>query len=116
MITVPFAKKKNDDQYVMFLFRMEYENDLILTLGPQQKINKHDFDQLLNSYIILLQIKDERYKNTPMTNIILSYKIIPKDKLVLKKSKIYDPQLKIKKLPFYTFFGYNLPVTTDLKL
>jgi hypothetical protein len=89
--------KLKDDQYVMFLFRMAYDNDLILTLGPQQKINKHDFKQLLNSYITLLHIKDEMYRNTPMKNIILSYKIIPEDKLEMKKSRIYDPALKIKK-------------------
>jgi len=29
--------KFSDQTYVKLLFRMEYENDMILTLGPQQK-------------------------------------------------------------------------------
>ena len=29
----------SDQTYAMLLFRMEYEQDIILTLGSQQKIN-----------------------------------------------------------------------------
>lgn len=105
--------KLSDKTYVMLLFRMEYKQDIILTLGPQQKINKYDTSELLKSYISLLELKDAQYKNTSMTNIILSYKIIPEDKLVMKQSRIHMPTLK--KLTFHTFFGYNLPLTTDLK-
>jgi hypothetical protein len=103
----------SDETYVMLLFRMEYEEDIILTLGPQQKINKYDLSELVKGYISLLEIKDAKYKNKSMNSIIISYKIIPEDKLVMKKSRIYMPE--VKKLSFYTFFGYNLPLTTDLK-
>lgn len=96
----------------MILYRMEYENGRILTLGSQQKINKYDLIELTESYITLLEIKDDQYKNTPVTTIIISYKIIPKDKLIMKTSKIYKP--KRKKWFFYTFFGYSLPTTTDI--
>jgi hypothetical protein len=106
--------KLSSDTYVMILFRMEYETKQILTLGPQQKINKHDIKELLSSYKALLEIKDEKYKNTPMNSIIISYKVIPEDKLVMKKSKIYIH--KLKPLSFYTFYGYDLPTTANFTL
>ena len=107
--------KLSDDTYLLILFRMEYANDLIFTLGPQSKINKHNFNELLNSYKNLLQIKDDRYKNTALNNIIISYKIIPSDKLLLKNSRIFNPQIKGNKTKFYTFFGYSLPTTTNFR-
>jgi hypothetical protein len=95
---------------------MEYDNDLILTLGPQSKINKHNFEELLKSYKNLLQIKDERNKNTPLNSIIISHKIIPDDKLLLKNSRIFNPEIKPNKTKFFTFFGYSLPTTTNFRL
>lgn len=106
--------KLSSDTYVMILFRMEYETNQILTLGPQQKINKHDIKELVSSYKALLEIKDEKYKNTPMNSIIISYKVIPEDKLVMKKSKIYIN--KLKPLSFYSFYGYDLPTTANFTL
>jgi len=97
---------------------MEYDNDLILTLGPQSKINKHNLVELLNSYKNLLEIKDDKYKNTPLKNIIISYKIIPNDKLLSKNSRIFNPQIKSNKTKFFTFLsegGYSLPTTTNFR-
>lgn len=110
-----FMSKLSDDTYLLILFRMEYANDLIFTLGPQSKINKHNFNELLNSYKNLLEIKDDRYKNTALNSIIISYKIIPSDKLLLKNSRIFNPKIKPNKTKFYTFFGYSLPTTTNFR-
>lgn len=110
-----FMSKLSDDTYLLILFRMEYANDLIFTLGPQSKINKDNFNELLKSYINLLSIKDDRYKNTPLKSIIISHKIIPEDKLLSKNSKIFNPEIKPKKPRFFTFFGYSLPTTTNFK-
>ena len=107
--------KLSDNTFILILFRMEYDNDLIFTLGPPSKINKHNFEALLKSYITLLQIKDDRYKNTPLKSIIISHKIIPEDKLLSKNSKIFNPEIKPKKPRFFTFFGYSLPTTTNFK-
>ena len=107
--------KLSDKTFILILFRMEYDNDLILTLGPQSKINKNNFEELLKSYKNLLEIKDDRYKNTPLKNIIISYKIIPNDKLLLKNSRIFNPQIKGNKTKFFTFFGYSLPTTTNFR-
>ena len=107
--------KLSDKTYILILFRMEYDNDLIFTLGPQSKINKHNFEELLNSYKNLLGIKDDRYKNTPLKSIIISHKIIPDDKLMSKNSRIFNPQIKPNKTRFFTFFGYSLPTTTNFR-
>ena len=106
--------KLSDKTYIMILFRMEYDIDLVFTLGPQSKINKHNFTELFNSYKNLLEIKDDRYKNTPINSTILSYKIIPDDKLILKNSKIFNPS-RPNKTRFFTFYGYSLPTTTNFK-
>lgn len=105
--------KYTDNRYLMLLFRIHYVDGMFATLGPQQKINKNDFEKLLQSYIALLQIKDARYRTTGIKNIILTFKIIPDDKLSSKTSRIHN--IPKPKLQFYKFYGYNLPLTTDLK-
>jgi hypothetical protein len=107
--------KLSDNTFILILFRMEYDNDLIFTLGLQSKINKHNFEALLKSYINLLQIKDDRYKNTPLKSIIISHKIIPDDKLMFKNSKIFNPEIKPKKPKFFTFLDivYQLQLISN---
>jgi hypothetical protein len=78
-----------------------------------QKINKSDFEDLLTLYKTTLEIKDESYHISPITQIIFSYIIIPSDKLISGKSKLIDNK-KNKKVETYKMFGFKFPSTMDL--
>lgn len=104
-----------DDQYVILLFRIQFEDGIYATLNHLQKINKNDFKELLDLLSDILDIKSEEYHSTPIKNVIISYKIIPADKLVLHKSKLVT-NIKKRKVTTYKFYGYNLPATMDYNL
>jgi hypothetical protein len=92
---------------------MKFHSGSFKTLGPLQKIQKGDFDDLLILYKSILESKDDQYHTTPITQIIFSYIVIPSDKLQSEKSKIIDIQ-KNKKVETYKMFGFKFPSTMDL--
>jgi hypothetical protein len=103
--------KLNDDQYVLFIFKVQYSIGNYASLSSLQKINKNDFILLLDILKKEYNIKLEEYKSTEIINIIYSYTIIPSDKLETKESKLTSSVNK--SIPFYRFFGYNFPSTMD---
>jgi hypothetical protein len=105
--------KLDNHQFIIILFRVQYFNGLYSTLNNIQKVNKHDFETLYNLYSSTLDLKAEDYNTTEIINIIFSYKIIPENNLVTKKSKIESKIKQNNNIINYKFAGYNLPKTMD---
>lgn len=101
--------KLNKDQYILFLFRIHFENDIYITLNNIQKFNKTDFKELLDSYCKSVNTKNEKYLSLKISRIIFTYKIIPMNKLIITKSNI---TFSNKKLSIYKIFGYILSTIT----
>ena len=80
------------------------------------KVNKDDFDKLLEIYKNIFELLDERYKTDPVDHFVVSYNIIPKNLLKSNKSLIRNYREDNKKLAWNTMFGTNLPNTADFKL
>jgi hypothetical protein len=108
--------KLDNNQFVLILFRIKYLDYNVATLGETNKVNKDDFDKLLELYKNIFELLDERYKTDPVDHFVVSYNIIPKNLLKSNKSLIRNYREDNKKLAWNTMFGTNLPNTTDLKL
>jgi len=105
--------KLDHNEFILLFLKFKFSAGSYKTLGPLQKINKGDFDDLLTLYKTILENKSAEYHNTPITRIIFSYIRIPSDKLKSDNSKITDTK-KNKKVESYKLYGYNFPSTMDL--
>jgi len=105
----------NDNDFFLLFLKIKFHEGGFKTLGPLQKINKSDFDDILTLYKTILESKDEYYLTTPITLIVFSYITIPSDKLTSNKSKITNIK-KERKVDTYKLSGYNLPATMDLSM
>jgi hypothetical protein len=99
----------------MILFRIKFTDGNYATLTKLQKVNNSHFNDLLNLYQEVLDIKSEDYHENEIIEIIFNYQIIPDDKLINNKPKIIK-DIKQIKINSYKFFGYNLPSTMDYNL
>jgi hypothetical protein len=104
-----------DNKMVMFILRVEYLDNTVVTLGNLQKINNYNFNDLFNIYKDILYWKDEEYKNRELKNLIFSYKIIPDTKLINNNPKLSIIN-KNRNKSTYKFMGWNLPNTIDFRL
>jgi hypothetical protein len=104
-----------DDQFVLVLFRVIYD-DFIMTLGEMQKINKKELAKITELYKKLFELKDEHYKTSGVKSFVISYNIIPDYKLKSNKSFIRHYREDSKGITWNTIFGTNLPNTADINL
>jgi len=62
-----------DNQHVLLLIRVKFENNQIATLSDMQTINKSSKDYLLGFIKDKFNLSNETYKITPISSIIFSY-------------------------------------------
>lgn len=78
-----------NDQYVIFILKARYTDGDHVSLSQIQKVNKDDLDKVLENFIRLSDIKLEDYFNSPVDQIIISYKLISnqtnKFKIIINK-------------------------------
>ena len=96
----------SDDQIVCVLLKIQFNNGQFSSLGSMQKIFKFDLIKLFQLYIDLIEIKSNEYKTTNIQNLIIVYSIVPKNKILLKKTNII-PKIE-NKLNFYSYLGFVL--------
>ena len=106
--------KLSDKQYVIFVFKIKYNNGLNLTLCNKKKINNKNFNEIILNCYNILKLRIKEYKTFKISEIIISYKIIiiSDKKLSLKNilyKNIYIFKLRSLIKEFYKFFYYNLP-------
>src|SRR5229473_2201283 len=106
-------KKLSNDKFIYLLLRVKYQNNDCYTLGIMQKINNKDYNELLTFYIKFLTFKKDNYLNDTIDTIIITYKIIPDEKLLSKESKIGGSIKQQTKIESFKFLGYNLPNSID---
>lgn len=83
----------DEAQYVMFSFKLLYENKY-MGLGPMKKQKKKDLTKLLALLTSFLDLKSEEYKSTELKGIIFQYLIIPINKILNLKFKLVKPTQK----------------------
>src|ERR1700704_710224 len=101
-----------DNKMVILLFRIQYEDKSFRTIGNLQKIDKSQFSSLYRLLTDLLSILSNDYKTLPIINVVFSYKIIDTEN---KSPKIDSNNIKTHTLPTFKFYGYNLPLTMNIK-
>lgn len=104
-----------DDQYVLLIWKVRYIDGSYASLSHIQKVNLSDLELILENFNKLTDIKSEDYFTTPVDKVVVAYRLISDEKLLIKKSKITE--IKPKDLtPVTRMKGYNFPNTTDLNL
>jgi len=106
--------KLEKHQVVYVLLKVKFDDDSYATYSKLQSVNNSMFEDLFEILLGFLDSKAENYSNKVITHVIFQYHIcspLSKDiRTNLSKSDI------LKKVPLFNFVGYNLPVTTALKL
>lgn len=103
----------DNNQFILLILKIKYINGKHVSLSYVQKVNKSDFNKVLENFQDSLDIKSEEYSNSEMEKIVLSYKLISDSKLKVKKSKITPIRIKESK-PETRIFGYNFPNSTEI--
>lgn len=103
----------DNNQFILLILKIKYINGKHVSLSYVQKVNKSDFDKVLENFKDSLDIKSEEYSNSEMEKIVLSYKLISDSKLTVKKSKIVIHKKK-EVFPSTKIWGYNFPNTSDI--
>jgi hypothetical protein len=103
-------------QIVLILFKIKFidENKIeyIRTLGSLLKINKKEYSRLFNILSSRLDLSDNEYKSTPVTELIINYLIV--DESNTNISKTIFP--KKESLTIHKIKNISLPSTMNLKL
>lgn len=66
-------EKLTDNQYVIFMCKVEYANGRYLTLGKVHRITREDKQDLLENLEYLYFKKNEEYKSMEIVKIIGQY-------------------------------------------
>lgn len=102
------SKKLVNDQHLIALFRIQTEENIVLTLGQLQKLSIEDKEYYIDYVSDILSFKTDEYNNKIVNQIIFSYGI--------RTGKI-EKQLTLtevtKNIDYQNYKHYKLPVTLD---
>jgi hypothetical protein len=109
--------KLEDNDFILLIFKIKIEGNLYRNISNIQRVNKLDFNLILEIFLESWQLKLQNYKEMKLNEIIFRYLIIPKE-LKVKESKIFpkEDKTKTKKdiIDTMRIGTYNLPNTTDI--
>jgi len=97
-------KHLQENQHIMLLFRLQWANNQIVTIGNLNKLNIEDKEYILNKIIEEMENKSEYYLETSITSIIFSYGI--RDGRAIEKVINTDIQ-------YHLYHHHKLPITMD---
>src|ERR1700733_6332461 len=113
---VEIMKPLSKDQVVLILFKIKFLDDndspYIRTLGSLLKTNNTELTRIYNILCARLEISDNNYLTTPISEIIITYRIISLNNT--KITTITNP--KGETLTTQKIYNYTLPTTMNLKL
>lgn len=97
-------QRLNDDQHILFLFRLQWTDNQFVTIGNLQKLNKQDKDYILD--FIMDEIKDrgDYYLENSIISIVFSYGI--------RDGRAIDKTINTK-TQFHNFQHHKLPITMN---
>jgi DNA polymerase type B, organellar and viral len=97
----------NDDTIIAVLFKLKYKNFDFKTLADMKRISKKDKKAFIVYLVNNLNVKSNKYLDSPLEGIIFSYIILPDKSTSQKKNnKIITEKIKIDTI---RLFGYELP-------
>lgn len=99
------------DQYLLIIFKIKTDDNLIRSISVLQRINKFtELQEIFNEY---WNLKIDNYIQFTITEIIFNYLIID-DNHKISKPKINKPQIVYIKPNMLKSGSYNFPQTMDL--
>ena len=103
--------KYKDNNHILILFRVQYNNNEIATIGTLQRFNFHKnfIDKYIDYIVSILIFKDDHYKTESIKKIIFSYGIKEGILEVNKKGSTEKIILDVKN-DFLSYSSYKLPI------
>ena len=108
-------------EQILILFRVQYENNEIATIGTLQKLYFSDISiyKYINYIINTILFKDDHYKSQSIKNIIFSYAIREIKIEDIKSNKSNKSNIDIinieNKNDFLSYYQYKLPIAFNPK-
>ena len=96
--------KINNDQHILFLFRLQWSDTQFVTIGNLQRLNKEDKDYILNFLIDEIQDRGEYYLEQSIISIVFSYGI--------RDGKAIEKNIDTK-IQYHNYQHHKLPITMD---
>ena len=115
--------KLEEGDYILIIFKVKISNGPFRSISTLQKVNKLEFNKLIDIFIEYWNIKSSEYNVYPIEEIVFTYWKIPLNLDIYNKSKfslgkIIDKNKSLKLenslLDTVNFGGFNLPCTMDL--
>jgi hypothetical protein len=100
--------KLDNKQVAAILFKIELGNDNWKTIAPLQKVSNTNFNMLLKTLQLFININGNNYESLEISKIQFQYAILDSD----ANAEIVKPISN--EVTHYKINGYNLPLTTDL--
>ena len=98
--------KLNENQHIWLLFRLQWGNYQIVTIGKLQKLNKEDKNYLMEYILNNMEDKSDYYKEQPLKSMMFSYTI----KKGRAKDKVTFDNTDLR----YQYFNHHkLPITMN---
>lgn len=96
------VEKINDDQHILFLFRIQKDNGQFLTLGKLQQLNKEDKKYIIEYISNIIELQNNYYLEMPIIKLAFSYGI--RDGKAIVKSQVQNTN-------YHNYYHYLFPIT-----
>ena len=94
----------SEDQHIIFLFRIQWDDNQFATIGNLQKLNNDDKDYIFNYILDEIKDKSEYYLEQSIISIVFTYAI--REGRTLEKILSKDTQ-------FHHYQHHKLPISMD---
>ena len=94
----------SENQHILFLFRLQWTDNQIVTIGNLQRLNNNDKDYIFNYILEEIKDKGEYYLETSIISIIFSYGI--------RDGKAPDKTISTK-VQKHNYQHHKLPITMN---
>jgi len=96
------VNKIEDNQHILFIFRVKFENSHIATIVKMKKIKISNKEDIFNYIKDRLSLSNEAYTQTPISSIIFTYGI--------REGKIKSTFSSNKELKYQIYYNNKLPI------
>jgi len=101
----------NEDQHIIFIFKIVLINNDIKSVTKLLKINKEGKDSIINYLSNAIELTSDNYNNSPIKSLLISYGI--------RKGKINnlftDPLAEEKNTSFHIYYNHKLPIVKNIE-
>nr|YP_009710628.1 DNA polymerase type B [Amanita brunnescens]QFZ98577.1 DNA polymerase type B [Amanita brunnescens] len=98
--------QKLNNEHILFLCRLQWDNGDFATVGDLQRLNKEDKDYIYNYLLNIISLKSaDVYKTIPIISITFSYGF---------RNGLAPAKQQNKDIQYQTNYHYNFPLTCNL--